>query len=535
MFDGAATRASVCPSCDVTVGDRSARWCGSCGAPLTAADPATDEPTADARPGPQRRTLLVAILAVVLVVVLVLAGDRWLGGDGRGTGVQDAAIDAPDEDALDDVRRRQPTPRPTPRPEPRCGARSPDCFLWTVEAEVAGGDSHIVAGEDVVAYQEVDGTLVGRDARDGSVLWTAPGVVSPDTWVLPVAGDLLVHRDEDGLVARDLLAGEARWRNEELAWLEVHESGVHDDVLLVAGHQPVSDHDEVLQGAMIGGFDVATGELLWHRSGTSTSQARGTGFGIALVLTDDGQVEAYGPAGDLRWELTPDLENTPEYVWAFGHVVSVSNASDDERLYQASDGTPLDIQAVPMNRDGRQTLLAETEPARPDDGWTQTGRYVLVADDGLVWEADVFEGEPGCFGGARLLADTVEVDACDGGTVRLDRTDGTIVSRSEPADVDDAAQNRMSRWRVGRLELIMSGGGPDDLLVLWDVERDTEFATFPSDTWPVLANAPGVWTPDLGGLLLLQGNGRLTAIDATVTDAGAESGSGAPDAGSSSG
>jgi outer membrane protein assembly factor BamB len=523
VFDGAATPAATCPSCDATIGDRSARWCGSCGALLRPPGTATDGSTAATSPRSRRRPVLVGGLAVVVVVALVVAGERVLDGSSPGSDVRDAAIEAPDADALDDVQQRGPTSRRVRTSQPTCGARSADCFLWSVEFAPVGW-SHVVAGDTVVVYQQTDGALVGRDLHDGSVRWTAPGVVSADTWRLVVADDLVVHRDEDGLVARSMTSGEVRWRHEELPWLVVREAAVQDDLLVIAGDNPVSDHDDVPPGAMVGGFDAATGELRWHRSGVSTGQGLG---GIGIVLTDEGRLVAHDPGGGLRWEVIPELEGTPAHVWAFGHVVSVGSGHGEERQHLIGDGTPLDGHVMPMAVDEHHTLLVETDAVAADGTSTRAGRLMLVDGDGPVWRTDGVSDDDGCFGNALLLPETVEVSDCRGGATWFDRADGTVLSRSAPTEVDasDGREVRsLGRWRLGPYEVVVSHDASQDELMVRDVARDTELASFPSGTWPVGDHGLGGVPPDGDGVLLMAGERWLTAIDLDEPDADAPSG-----------
>ncbi|WP_052666711.1 PQQ-binding-like beta-propeller repeat protein [Nitriliruptor alkaliphilus] len=454
--------------------------------------------------------MLLGIGAVVPLMLLVVAGER-LVARGGGPGVRDAAVDALDPDALEDVRQRPPGPEPAERTRPTCDPRSPDCFLWSTEVELAGF-GHVVAGDEVVAYREVDGGLTGRDLRDGSVLWTASGVASTESWWLASADDLIIHRDEDGLVARSLSSGEVRWRNEEFAWLEVHEVQVQDGVILVAGQQPVSDHEAVPQGAMVGGFDAVTGALRWAHSGASTSVAHG---GIGVSLTDDARVEVYGPGGDLRWDTTVELEHRGIHVSGFGHLVTVTNDHGEAQHFLAGDGTPLAAGSEPLATDVHQTLLAEAEP---ENDAPATDQLLLVDAEGPVWRQDL-DAVGRCFREAQLEARTVTFTTCGGGSVVLDREDGSLLTRTELNHADRSDADEMlgyQPWRIGPLEVRPSITGEE--LLLRDVERDAEIATFTTDTFPVGDRLGGVGSPRHSGVLLLAGDRWLTAIDVGVLD-----------------
>lgn len=496
----AVGRARTCPACDHTIRERSARWCGSCGAPLGAL---TTEP-----PGPPtspwRRRALVTVAAALVAAPVASVGAGIVDRPGtRSTAVRDTVVATPDADTLDALEPLEPAPRPLGLDAPNCtGSAQFSCFRWTARADGAGFRAVAVGAGSVVTVDAAG--LTARDLRSGSTRWTAPGDGRGGDGSLVVAGDLILHRTDGDLVGRALGSGEQRWRNAALGGFRADEVHRHDDIVAASGHHETTTGTAGIErGKLVGGIDAATGALLWHASGRSAGLAA---EGISVLLTAGGELRAYEATGDLRWEIPVPLDGVDSGVWAEGHLVGVYGSWQTPQAYRLLDGEPLTFVGEALTSDADHTLVAEFRD-RDGAGLQASGDVVLLGAEGEVWRADdVVDGW--CYRGARLRGTTVEIRDCRGVRIVLDRSDGTERSRVAATDADSPRTD--GGTRVGPYELRYDATGE---LLVRDTDHDVEVARMPTGTWPVGARTEGDSSHDLGGVALLQGRGWLTALD----------------------
>lgn len=514
VLDGVVVRERTCPGCGAAVRERTARWCGSCGAPLA---PTSDDLAPSPR-SPRWRRALVGAGAAAVVTAFVAAGGGLVDRAARPATVDDAAVAGPAADALDDLPRGRP-PEPTRTAEPTC-SQGPHlgCFAWAIEhgdgRQLHG--SAVVAAGYVLTVHPTTGGLVAYDLHDGSPAWAAAGDGSPDgSPSLQIVEGLVLHHADGALVARDLRSGEERWRNAELGAFGVHAAHRHGDVVLLAGHQPSPPPaGGIAPGAATAAVDAVTGQLVWHHSGDAVALAS-EGIG---VLLEDGRLRSYDAAGARSWDVDAGTGSQPGgSIWITGQVIAVQSGVELPHLRLLQDGEPLPFAAEPLASDATETLVIEIEPAGEGGGYTHGDEWVLLDGTGEVWRTPAVEQL--CFGPVRFTARTITLTGCDGGSVVLDRADGTL--RSQTPEDRDGRGAAFLGYSAGPYELVRGAGGAgsDDLVVV-DARTDTEVARLPSETWPVEHAGDRRWELGHDGLLVLQSRGWLVALDVRTDEGG---------------
>lgn len=502
MLDGVLPRQRPCPTCAEDVRDRSARWCGTCGAPLR--DEEADTDAASPARGPLAGPRGVVSVVAVAATVLALVGSGVLDGGGAGsTSVQDGAVAAPAPEDLDRLDRRQP---PLPEPtltEPTCTHTADlGCFRWTVEAAGAGFDTVTVADGLLLTEEALDGVLVARSVADGRTVWAADLDRGFSAGMLEVAGDLVLHTEVRDLVARDLTTGRERWRTDALdhhAPYEVHRDG---DVLVVAG---ISHRRTGYGGgppnAVAAGLDPATGEVRWLEE---ANEAWLAADGTAVLTSRDGYLRAYTPTGELRWRTAEPLDDPePGSAWVTGHVVVLRGGEGRSTFLRLSDGATLGVGGEVLGHDDRHTFA---ELHGGEDDRTGGVAFALLDEDGEVWRTGGLSGS--CLSHAGFTATTVEVVTCSESTITLDRTDGTTVLRPVRSSLprDDAVdRNPYVTWTTPEAD------GRVGSLVLSDARSATEVGRLPPDAQPLTEPATS-WREDLGGVVVWRSERWLAAL-----------------------
>ena len=170
--------------------------------------------------------VLAGAVATAVAVAVVVSGGGLVDRASPTTAVEDPVVAGPSEDALDDLPRGEPPASPVAT-DPSC-SEGPElgCFLWTIEE----ADRERVGAADMrhfsvarlgrgrlVTRVHPTGRVTAYDLRAGIEVWSAPGERECRTArSLQVVDDVVLHHDEEALVARDLVTGEERWRNPEL-------------------------------------------------------------------------------------------------------------------------------------------------------------------------------------------------------------------------------------------------------------------------------------------------------------------------------
>lgn len=508
-----AVRGRTCPACDATVAATDARWCGACGEALGPAD--ADDPADGGRPVDRRRRALAAAAALVAVaVVLAVAGDGRIGRDG-GDGVGDLDVATPDEDTLEDLEPAEP-PEPETVDEPTCVPDGLGCFLWARQVDTGGTGTAehrgiVPVGDLVLAHDRRAATLTALDLRDGTEVWAVDATHgSTGETALTTDGTLVLHSDDEELVARDLATGRERWRSAQLglsvpAELQLDAAG---DVLVVAAEQRRTSVDDVLApGRVALALDPATGALLWHERGQDTALV---GEGAVVVVTPDGNVRVHEPTGEVRWEGSSDID--AEAAGVDGAVLSLHDPDGAMELWWLSDGDRLEFQARVIASTDERTLL-EVFEERDDDGWPRrepTGEYVLLDADGEErWRTQLPTDAP-CVPDASFGDERVELDTCEGGTVVLDDASGTVLATQDPpATSASRDRGRTPRFEIGAYALDWPDGDGD--LVLADADH-AEVARFPQRT--EVLTWPGMEPRVDEDVLLFHDGSWLVALDA---------------------
>ncbi len=182
MLGGVAMRERACPACGGKVRGRSARWCGSCGAPL---EPFVDNDAGARLSSPHWvRLVLAGAVATAVAVAVVVSGGGLVERASPTTAVDDPVVAGPNEDALDDLPRGEPPASPVAT-DPTC-SEGPElgCFLWTIEeadratpparrtcTALGGAPQPGASGHPGAS----DRSVAAYDLRDGIEVWSAPG------------------------------------------------------------------------------------------------------------------------------------------------------------------------------------------------------------------------------------------------------------------------------------------------------------------------------------------------------------------------
>jgi outer membrane protein assembly factor BamB len=550
-----------CPDCAATVRGRDARWCGSCGCSLDAAD------TRGPDGGPRRRsggTLLGSLagrlgggsrgthgtrgaeatragsgsrlghvprnlLAAAGVVggALLVAGIVAGGGlvdraaAERSTSVRDVAVAGPDASLRAEFDRRPAPPPPPPRTEPACvRGGTDDCFLWTHEAEEGTFDLVTRAGDLVLTSEAGSEVLEARDLRDGQVRWSAPVATRLRSdvggWMDALLGveDLLLTSEGRELVARELATGRERWRVEDLGALQPYQGVVRDGLLVLAGDDRRA---ESIQAAtsVAAGLDLETGEVRWREGALSVSLAAD---GVTVLTTGEGRLRAHDPDGTLRWEAAEPVESRlGASVWADGHVVTVHDGTGGAQLLRLTDGEPLGVGGSPVAHDDDATFVELYGGADEEvgAGGSAVVAYALFDADGEVWRTEDVDWAD-CFQDVRLRPAVVRITTCDGDRIDLRRDDGTVVV-TEAGDRPGQLPSIFHTLRVGAYDLVyrhprFAAEGTGDELVVHDAASGREVALLPPETWP-LWTAEG-W--DGEQVVVLQATDRVVVLPSGI-------------------
>jgi hypothetical protein len=496
----AAVRERTCPGCSRRVVARTARWCGTCGALLVEPPPPRVEPGS-----PRRRRYLVALAAALGVASVVVASEAVVDRAAPSEAVHDVAVRTPDADLVSRLERRTPPPVPAVT-EPTCAeVADRSCFLWVVAAGTSGVEEITVTDELLLSEEARDGLLVARALRDGSTVWTADVPRSSSSGVLSVVDDLIVHVEGGELTGREVATGEERWRTDALGRFAPFQIGSADGVLVVAGeHASATSYGRRSPSAVAAGFDPVTGELHWYHEGDTVSLAAG---GLTVIGAFGEPVRAYGPAGDLRWQRDDLLPDEESGLWASGHVVTVHDRHGRSQLHRLRDGAPLGIDGYVLADDGRHSFA---ELSRTDAIGRSTGQltFVLLDDDGVVWEADGSAVDSsGCLERVELERDVIRVTTCGGTVVDLARADGTEVARAATTAPRNVHGNVLVNVLALHHDDPSSAGGVEVV----DLRTDSLVATLPHETQHVWRHDR--WgRVDLGGFMVLQSRGWLSAL-----------------------
>jgi hypothetical protein len=502
-----------CPGCAATVDERSARWCGRCGSLLS--PPAGAAPPA---PGRLRRPMLPVAGLVVAVALVLVAGDGLVDRSATSQ-LADRAIAAPDEDARSRIDRRRPAPVPATT-APTC-VRAPElgCFAWVAAWDAADLGTITATADGKLVTTSADGrTLTARSLADGAVVWSVgtdwsvgTGGPAHGATVRPV-GDVLLYGDGGGLVARELATGEERWRTTALAPVTIYQAQVVGDVVVVAGEDQaiLRAGDVTTAAAAAAGLDLATGALRWREDARTASLAAG---GVAVLVSDDGDLQVREPDGTPRWsrETRDDGPGgaAESYAWAHGHVVTIHDGMATGELFTLADGAPLGLSGGAMTSDERHTV-AEIRPV--GEGWHRAGPgFALFDEDGEVWRREP-EG-PMCVGALHLEGRVVAIETCEGAHLVLDRADGTVRRRQPAAEGPTSTPDPFSVDAIGPYELDHAGSevtGVGHTTTVRDRRTGAVVAQLPPDSWPVWDEVRH--SPDLGGVVVLAGSGWLTAL-----------------------
>jgi outer membrane protein assembly factor BamB len=498
-------RERTCPTCDLTVRGRSARWCGACGAPLGTLSVEVSRPNG---PPPWLRPILIGVAGACAIAVVVVTGGGLVERAGAPSGsVQDPTVTPPDAAVLDELERRPPPPVPLVEAPTCTRTVASACFLWTAETHDPGLAAVAVADGMLVIADASVGSVEARDLDDGAVVWSVDDGTGFVGGKLLVADDLLLHAAAEGMVGRDLATGVERWRSADdgLGRFIADRARRSGDVLITAGEvrdRATGEHVGVGRAAAAR-IDPATGALLWMREGLSVSLAAG---GATVLTTAEGALQVYGPDGDLRWENEERLSRLRGgSAWARGHVVIRFSGEQRSQLYLLQDGTPLGLDGHVVGSDDEHSLV-QFHGDGPD-------AFALLDADGEVWRTGLGDA-PGCVDGTDLGRSTVDVTFCDGSSVSLDRADGSLLGRTEGQRTERImVTSDGSADRVGPYEFrpVRDADGQLSGATVSDVRTGVDVALVPPETWPVWDETRS--SPDLGGALVLQGRGWLLALD----------------------
>lgn len=531
-----AVRQRSCPACARPVMTRSARWCGSCGAPLRPAadsDPASDTDLPDADPSPttgdgRRRVAMTALTVAVVAGVLVAGGpvvDRLPGDD---TAVEDLEVAAPSARALQRVTTRF-QPPPPPLTDPVClRAAALDCFRWTV-ADADVGRSHVqVAGELVLSTSFENSDVTARRLTDGAVVWRAPLDAGGTAHQVVTTDRLLLTVESGVLTARDLLNGQVRWRTDDLAPDEVTflAAGQRGPLLVLLAFldAPVRDDGTVIEPTATAiGLDADDGRTGWRREAAGPA---GIAPDATVAFVDaTGDLIALEPDGRERWRVPAVPPGAPGGTWIHADVVTVwDNETGGDRMFRLEDGRPLGVGGTVLASDDERTFLevwpgqragVDGDDVDGDDvgGDDEQGpTYALLDGDGdITWQ--VAADPTGCTLGARFEEELVRVAGCGGSELVLDVADGHVRSRTPPVEVSDSYAVTFAE-RLGPYTLQpQAPSEATSAYLLLDTLAETEVARLPPDSTALTRQSDAAWDHDLGGIAVVQHRGGLVAID----------------------
>lgn len=503
-----------CPTCDALAGDRTARWCGTCGSLLPSA-----EPGPGARGTPRWRLRGVAASVTLALLALggaaVSAGDGWILRVGTEDPIAGAEVELPyGGESLGHSTADTPA---------RVGdGRSIECLVegcivWERSLQLLTPPPSIVVQEGIIVTSRVkERWIITRssgdvsetpslagiaviEAADGEYRWGVEvpidGSRAEAAHVVVVGGQLLVVDGEGTLRSFDLHDGEPRWQRPVDARQVVQAQLVGPDLLAVVSTQANGVAERALS------LDPATGAVRW----TSAPADR-------VVLTPAGPVllDAFGEMRGL--DPRSGAEHWHQPMEALGPSLALG-----ELLVAVGDDRTTVIDA----RDGalRTTLpsgrATEFGPPQADhDGLVIPDHdgVSYLGVDGSSWTTR----SPGCCRGSALDTDTVTVLLDDGRVQRLARDDGHDLGR--PRAIVPPGGSSEDQALVGGYVISAEGDGGS-----FGEEQSRHLVVRDAGTGRPLARMgpafPAGLTDD-GALVLVVRPGRLLALRPPSDDPG---------------
>jgi hypothetical protein len=451
-------RAGTCATCGRENPSGSARWCGGCGAEISAAtgastrarispiepssDPASDaEPVMGTTAGrPRARGPRALALSLLLIAALVVG----------------AVVSAPGRDRVDDdageveLPRSEALPIPTDPPGPDADeARdrpveglepvreiAPGAVVWadqvtneplspTADLEVADGLIITAERSPGETEDELAADVVAVDATTGEQVWmrtvTAPWF-PPTAPGLAVAGRWAVVADCAQLTGVDLTDGEVVWqhRSERQILLNDVAPAPRDDpeVVLVVTSNRISPRLDWVVSAV----DVVTGEIRWDREVFRAAVTPDA----AVVLEEDGRlIGLSATTGEPLWETTPDTSSSDLFSVGGAILETDDRAGTRGWLRAAADGRLLfddEVHRHGLPMPGRADVERQVELV------TTVDEVALVEDGKVRWS--VPQPDAACCVGSHVPAgeQAVAVLLAEGTLLRLDRRDGEVLS-----------------------------------------------------------------------------------------------------------
>jgi outer membrane protein assembly factor BamB len=477
---GSSRRA--CPACGVHIpraGRTAARWCGSCGAPVTAGDePTTSDTRWWRRPGPPVVAGSVAV-AVLLAFGVGTAGDRLIP---PATDSLDVDLDAQDVERVVNA--------PVSDDGPVC-LRDPACVAWVEPASVAGRSPvATVLGE--LTLVRVHDAIEARDTATGTLRWRTPLSDASDLRTyLPVhaAGGLALvsdtTTDDRILLALDLHTGAVRWslgHVEAVAAVQEHGSALLAQVTRAADRgSGVSVADGRNATEQVLALDPASGDVLWSRGGDLLHLLED-----GAVVVDQGEVSVVDADGAEVWHRPLDGDAAPAWLDVTGRFLRLFDGRGrGGPLWSLTDGSELETDAdlVPVAdvagdpadpfRSGIAALLT-----RRTDGGTD---LALLDGDAISWRVSL--GQLVCCAPIQVDDGAIVVPAADGGRWHLSRDDGELLARDDATTrARSAAEFLPSYGGFAVQELDVAAATTSDLALVEGGERTVRV---PAGTWPV--------------------------------------------------
>jgi outer membrane protein assembly factor BamB len=410
-----------CAVCGRRWRDRSARFCGRCGAALAAGGvPGTGTSAAGRATGTPRQvgalrravagrsargvaliagTLVVGLTAVTALVVAVgPLPTAWspAGGDREAADADQAAMEG--ADVVDGL------PSPEVQRGPLGGCQG--CDGWQLEL-TATVTSLEVAADDVLVGT-AGGEVLAIDARSGTTRWRTR-LGRDAVHAVPVGSEVIVGTAGARVVSLDAASGAVVWDVTVPGPTGGARAVAADDdaVLLLAGAP--RDRRAIA-------VDAHSGELRW----VAAVPGRWVGIDDTLVVTVDGWLEGWGThAPDPRWR-TP-LSSGEELVGRAGDLV-VTRAGDRPRFRHPRTGEVVATAASSVTwwaAAGDGTLvLADTAG--------ETSVIALEPDGSERWRTRLPGPEPVVDRGAELAT-------------------ASNAATGEPAEIDPRDDDRPSR------------------------------------------------------------------------------------------
>jgi outer membrane protein assembly factor BamB len=422
------------------------------------------------------RARTLAVVGVVAVVVVALAGVVVLGLGSSGTG--------------GDLTERwvSDTPRDNERNHHAVGAGADGRVVVAPVAEIPGAGS----------LTDTSCTLARLDADDGAVLWRT--TLPPDrcfTHALtePAVADLdgdgeptvLAATVENALVARNATDGSERWRVPLRPGGGTPERPVYGYGRPTVADLPVSPDREVVVSSIQGDVAVVTanGTVAWRASLSNATGTEGTVPSRPLVVDADGDGDREVVVGS--YDALAVFEADGGVAWTRATPAAYLVATD-------ADADP-----------ARELLVAEGGTLRAVDGATGETQWTREFDTSLRFRevADV-DGDG---------TDELSVGTFDGDALAVDvRTgetdwrvsvsgDGAPVWSPVTADLGGDSPDVVTTSRDGTVTVLDGAGG--DALATY--ERSVPVETHVT---PVDLDGDGV-----DDLLVRYGDGRVVALD----------------------